>query len=113
MKKLNEANTPLNAATHANHIGYSDVTPFEIVRVISDQTIEIREMGATLLNKPEFVAGGYAGVCTNNYDLEYGFEPQPQRAVYRARLRKDGYFYSPVGRHLLEDQPRKYYDYNF
>ena len=27
---------------YANHIGYSDVNPYEIVRRVSDRTIEIR-----------------------------------------------------------------------
>ena len=31
---------------YANHIAYSDVNPFEVVKVISDKTIEIREMDA-------------------------------------------------------------------
>jgi hypothetical protein len=31
---------------YANHYGYSDITPFEVVKVISDKTIEVREMDA-------------------------------------------------------------------
>jgi hypothetical protein len=31
---------------YANHLGYSDINPFEIVRRISDKTFEIRAMSA-------------------------------------------------------------------
>ncbi len=34
--------------THANHSGWSDVHPYEIVRVVSPKTIEIRVMDAEL-----------------------------------------------------------------
>ena len=37
----------------ANHIGYSDVNPYEIVRRVSDRTIEIREMNAERSNPAE------------------------------------------------------------
>ena len=32
--------------TYANHHGYSDINPHEIVRRVSDKTLEIREMDA-------------------------------------------------------------------
>jgi hypothetical protein len=53
--------------THANHSGWSDVHPYEIVRVVSPKTIEIRVMDAELDKnwKPEIIAGGFAGHCTN------------------------------------------------
>ena len=33
-------------ASYANQYGYSDIEPYEIVRVVSDKTIEIRNMNA-------------------------------------------------------------------
>ena len=40
----------LEQATHANLHLYSDVYPYEIVRKISDKTLEIRKMNYTLTN---------------------------------------------------------------
>jgi hypothetical protein len=31
---------------YANHYGYTDVNPFEVVRAISEKTVEIRAMNA-------------------------------------------------------------------
>lgn len=55
---------------YANHLGYSDVNPYEVVRVISDKTIEIREMNAERDDsvKMEFVVGGFSAICTNQRD---------------------------------------------
>ena len=38
----------------ANMIGYSDVEPYEVVRVISDKTIEIRGMDYQQDFQPDF-----------------------------------------------------------
>jgi hypothetical protein len=52
---------------YANHCMYSDVDPYEIVRVISDKTIEIREMKAVRDDsvKLEFHVGGFSAHCSN------------------------------------------------
>ena len=101
--------------THANHSGWSDVHPYEIVRVVSSKTIEIRVMDAELDEnwKPEIVAGGFAGHCTNQGAQKWAYKSNPDYTVIRARLRKDGYFYSANGRHVLSKTPYKFYDYNF
>ena len=51
----------------ANHIGYSDVNPFEVVKVISDKTIEIRAMDAERDDsvKLDFIPGGFSAHCAN------------------------------------------------
>lgn len=101
--------------THANHCGYSDVHPYEIVRVVSSKTIEIRLMDAELVKgwKPEIVAGGFSGHCVNQGSQQYSYKSNPDNGVIRARLRKDGRFYSNHGRHSLTQTPYKFYDYNF
>ena len=51
---------------YANHIGYSDVNPYEVVKVISEKCLEVRAMDATRANpenKLGFVAGGFVGHC--------------------------------------------------
>lgn len=95
--------------------GYSDVTPFEIVRIISDKTIEIREMDAERAFTPEIIPGGFAGHCTNNTESQqqWVITSNTERPVIRARLQKDGSWKSELGKHKLSDKPRKFYDYNF
>ncbi len=101
--------------THANRHGYSDTHPFEIVKVISPKTIEIRPVDAELDPswKPEVIAGGFAGHTVNNGSQKWVYTSNPDNPVIRARLRKDGYFYAYNGRHILGNSPEKFYDYNF
>ena len=99
---------------YANHIGWSDVNPYEIVKVISDKTIEIRLMDSKKLPwKAEWVEGGFAGHCTNQRDQKWDIVSDYDAPTVRARLRKDGYYHSSHGKHLLGEEPRKFYDYNF
>lgn len=100
---------------YANLAMYTDVHPFEVVRQVSDKTIEIRGMKARLAEgqKPKIIPGGFAGHCVNQRELEYVIEPNPQAPVIRARLHKDGRWYSKQGRHYLADEPHYFYDYNF
>ena len=100
---------------YANLVLHTDVEPFEIVRVVSDKTIEIRKM-STELNKnwkPQIDVGGFVGHCTNNNTQKWNITSNKKNPVVRARLRKDGRFYSAYGKHCIEDTPRKKYDYNF
>lgn len=101
--------------THANMHGWSDVTPFEIVRVVSPKTIEVRAMIAEQDEsfKPEIIPGGFAGHCVNQGQQKWNYKSAPEGMVLRARLRKDGNFHSNYGKHVLSTEPRKFYDYNF
>lgn len=101
---------------YANHIGYSDINPYEVVKVISDKTLEVREMDAKLAEgeKPQFIVGGFAGHCVNQRELKYDISSNPENPVIRIRLRKNGYFYSSGGaKFKLADEPKYFYDYNF
>ena len=49
-------------------------------------------------------------VILKNGKLTITVEENP---IIKARLRKDGYFHSVVGKHYIEKSPRKFYDYNF
>ena len=75
----------------ANHHMYSDINPYEIVRIISDKTIEIRPMDAERDPdwKPEFVVGGFAGHCTNNNAQEWIYTSNPEAETIRIRKKKD------------------------
>lgn len=100
---------------YANHIGYSDVNPFEIIRKISDKTIEIRAMNAERDPnwKPDFVAGGFCGTVVNQRDQRWIISSSADAAVVRIRLGKQGWKDANGRRFQLSDEPVKFYDYNF
>ena len=100
---------------YANHIGYSDVNPFEIIRQISDKTIEIRAMNAERDPnwKPDFVPGGFCGTVVNQRDQSWIISSSADSPVVRIRLGKQGWKDANGRRFQLADQPRKFYDYNF
>lgn len=101
--------------THANHCGWSDVHPYEIVRVVSDKTIELRAVDAELHPewKPKTEVGGFFGHTVNNGSQKWLYQSNESNPVFKARLRKDGYFHSKRGRHVLSKEPYKFYDYNY
>ena len=99
---------------YANNKGYSDIHPYEIVKVISDKTIEIREMDSKELPwKRDWHEGGFAGHLANQNKQKWDIKPNEKNKPIKARLRKDGYFHSNVGKHYIEAEPRRFYDYNF
>lgn len=101
---------------YANQIGYSDVRPFEIISVSkSGKQITIREMNAELDPswKPQFHAGGFSAHCSNQADQKWIITSDENANTIKAYLRKDGRFHSAYGKHKIEDQPRRFYDYNF
>lgn len=102
-------------AKYANLHGYSDIVPYEVVRVISEKTMEVRVMKATLGPnwKPEIVPGGFLGHCMNMDSQTYIYESEEQYGVIKIRKQKNGQWKSIFGRHILSDRPIKFYDYNF
>ncbi len=101
---------------YANQIGYSDVTPFEVVRTVSDKTLEIREMEAVRSNpenKLGFAPGGFFGHCAAQDEQEWTITSLPENRIVRIRLGKKGWFDKYGNRFLLAEKPRKFYDYNF
>tara|TARA_R110002012_G_scaffold66487_8_gene173773 strand:+ start:2107 stop:2748 length:642 start_codon:yes stop_codon:yes gene_type:complete len=101
---------------YANHMGWSDVNPWEITMIVSEKTIEIKSMKATKDDsvKLKWVAGGFAGHCVNQRDQEWFIESDPEGARKRIRRRKDGYWYDKYNsRFIIDLEPHKFYDYNF
>ena len=102
----------------ANNYLFSDVNPFEVVRVISDKTIEVREMKTEMASdwKPELISGGFAFHCTNNHDQRNAWviTSDETNPVVRIRKQKNGTWKNPsFGRFRLADVPIKKYDFNF
>ena len=101
---------------YANQYGWSDVNPFEVVKVISDKTIEVREMDAERDEsvKLDWAPGGFAGHCINQRDQKWFITSNEQNPVVRIRLSKTGVWKDKHGRKYgLSDKPVKFYDYNF
>ena len=101
---------------YANQYGWSDVNPFEVVKVISDKTIEVREMDAErdVSVKLNWAPGGFAGHCINQRDQKWFITSNEQNPVVRIRLSKTGVWKDKHGRKFdLSDKPVKFYDYNF
>jgi hypothetical protein len=101
---------------YANRIGYGDINPHEIVRVISNKCIEVRSMDAERDKSVEltWAAGGFAGHCVNQNEQKWVITSNDSYPVERVRLHKDGRWYG-VGkqRFTLSDNPVKFYDFNF
>ena len=101
---------------YANHFGYTDINPFEVVRVISDKTLEVRAMDAIRDESIElqWVAGGFAGHCVNQSQQKWLIKSNPSNRIVRIRLSKNKGWQDKDGRKFrLSDQPTKFYDYNF
>lgn len=105
----------------ATYLGYTDREAYEVIRVISDKTIEVRQLDAKRdpSFKPEFIVGGYSGYCTNDHEQKWIFSSNENNEVIRLRRKKKqkyrnkelfGYKNSEF---VLADEPYKYYDYNF
>jgi hypothetical protein len=95
---------------------WSDVKPFEVVRVISGKTLEIREMSATRDPSwtPDRVPGGFAGHVRNNDSQRWIIKSEPNNPIIRARLTKSGkWSVGGCDRYLVSDEPVYRYDFNF
>lgn len=113
---MRETNAPtLGDYAYANAYGYTDVTPYRIVRIISDTNIQVQEMKTAIADgwKPAMEAGGFAGHCTNNEAQRWTYEDDPTAPVIRIRKNKNGQWTYKGTRFLLATKPEKYYDYNF
>lgn len=100
---------------YANHYGYSDVNPFEVVKVISDKTIEVRAMDSEQDPSwvPNWRVGGFAGHCSNQQEQKWFIKSNPENPVVRIRLGKRGWKDKHGRKFGLSEQPVRFYDYNF
>ena len=100
---------------YANQLGYSDISPCEVVKVISEKTIEIRYMDTEALPwDREFHPGGFFGHTSNQRDQKWKITSNPENQVFRIRLSKNKGWRDAYGnRYKLADEPMKFYDFNF
>ena len=98
----------------ANYQGYSDVSPYEIVKVVSPKTLEIRAMDSNELPwEKDFRAGGFCGTVENQRDQKWNITRNKENQVIRIRLGKKGWVDAHGNRHTLSQEPHKFHDYNF
>lgn len=100
----------------ANRYGYSDIEPFEIVRRVSDKTIDIRMMDAQRDPTwvPEAIPGGFCAHVVNQDSQRWIIKSNPDGRVVRIRKQKNGDWKCANGnRYGLTAEPVKFYDYNF
>ncbi len=104
---------------YANHMAYTDINPYEVIRVISDQTLEIRRMKTEIDpdDKPQFVPGGFSAICTHSGSHIISSDPNGEilriRKSKKKRLAANDYWTYKGMKFLLSDKPVHYYDYNF
>lgn len=100
---------------YANQLGYTDVRPFEVVRRISDKTLEVREMKAEQdpSFKPDFVSGGFCGTVVNQNEQKWLITSDESCKPVRIRLGKQGWKDAYGNRYKLDSAPVRFYDYNF
>lgn len=102
--------------THANQMGYTDVKPFEIVRIVSDKTVEIREMACERDPswKMDVHPGGFCAHVSNQQDQKWFITSDEAAPVRRIRKQKTGLWKDSNGnRFFLDTKPVKFHDYNF
>lgn len=95
---------------------YSDIDPYEVVRIISPICVEIRAMKTVQIESPkDFHPGGFVGHYADNRDgQKYEYFSDPDSPVMRIRFSKRGFWASGrYGRFSMSDAPYKFYDYNF
>ena len=110
----NYKNSPLfknKIRAFCNRFGYSDVFPYEVVRVVSDKCVEVRAMDAVQTVFPkDFRVGGFSAVCVDNHNQDYNYTSNTNNAIKKIRLGKKGW---GNGEFVMSDTPIKHYDYNF
>lgn len=103
--------------SHANRHGYSDVDPYEVIKKISDTTVEIRAMKAVQTKFPQdFHKGGFVGhYADNRSGQDYDYFSEETNEIIRIRWSKPNRRWQDKygNRYYMSDEPYKFYDYNF
>ena len=115
--KITAENKPVKA--FANFSGWSDIEPFEVVKVCTENKVVIRSMQAERAEgwKPEIVSGGFAGHSTNNNDQRKAWDISSDEGGRLVTIRwskaKLRWQCADGSRYFMSDQPVKKYDFNF
>ncbi len=95
-------------------IGYSDRHPWEVVKIVSDKTIHVREMKSTKDPewKPDMIPGGFSAHCVNNNEQKWILKSDPHGRVFGLRKCVDGNW-KHKGQKFSIGTAKRFYDYNF
>lgn len=102
--------------THASFYGYSDVDAYEIVKVISDKTIEVRKMDTEHdISHLKQYAGGFSCHVENQRNQKVTYASNPDAKVIRLRRKKNNpeQWCNGTMSFGLTEKPYAFYDYNF
>jgi len=102
--------------THVSRYGYSDVDAYEIVKVISDKTIEVRKMDTKHdISHLKQYAGGFCGHVEDQRNQKVTYASNPDAEVIRIRRKKNNpeQWCNGNQRFGLTEKPYAFYDYNF
>ena len=101
---------------YCNHIGYSDIEPYEVVRVVSDKCVEVRRMKCKELPwEREFYPGGFFGHTANQKEQKWEITPDEEAEVFKIRWSEanEQWQAGKYRQFVMVDKPHKFYDYNF
>jgi hypothetical protein len=100
---------------YANQIGYTDITPYEVVRIVSEKCIEVRAMRyeRDTSVKLDFKVGGFSAHCANQDNQKWIITSAPGNDIIKIRANKNGWADKWGNRYKLADAPCRFYDYNF
>lgn len=108
MTTLNNTNSEL-IGKFINEYLYTDVNPIgKIVGLKGKTTILVKEIEAErdLSVEMKFVEGGFAGHCYNQYEQKWFFKETERITEMRISKKFLRWF-------KIENEPRKFYDFNF
>lgn len=96
---------------YANYKVGSDTYPFEVIRQVSPNVVEVRAMETKQVVFPvEFHQGGFCGHYSDNHNQKYEYFSNEQNPIIRINLSKKGW---GKGHYWMSEKPHKFYDYNF
>ena len=102
---------------HAAIRYYSDVVPCTVIKRTAKFVWVQRDKYKLQADwKPEIIAGGFCGHCTNNYDQRYDFTRDENGSIDKYGIRKDGRWYAcgqRYGATRLTEGWAAFYDYNY
>ena len=114
MTTTKTATLDIVATPYANHEGYSDINPYEIVRQVSERTLEVRALRTERAEwTPTVHVGGFFAHVSNQHEQRWNVTVNPDATVFRIRLGKRGWKDSNGNAFRLSATPVKYYDLNF
>ncbi|MCQ2113313.1 MAG: hypothetical protein MJY95_08250 [Bacteroidaceae bacterium] len=93
---------------------YTDRHAGTVIKVTRCKVVVQRDKATLDPNfKPEWIAGGFAGHCTNQHKQTYTYERDPNGEIYEFRWSNKYGQYGTPGNLTLHKGRREFYDYNF